>query len=302
MDEQKQSYIYATAAVLIWSTVASAFKIALRYMSFLQLLLYASIVSIVTLFVILVVQRKLTLLKRYSRGDYMRSIGLGILNPFLYYIVLFKAYSVLPAQQAMTLNYTWPIMLVLLSIPLLRQRITCKRIVAICISFVGVWMIATQGNILRFRFTNPIGVGLALSSALIWALFWIYNVRDKRDDVVKLFLNFGFGFVFILVVNLIFSDVTVPNTMGFIGATYVGLFEMGVTFVIWLKALKLSQTTAQVSNLIYMVPFLSLVVIHFVVGERISLYTVGGLTLIITGIIIQQRPDFKSRNKVGNIK
>ena len=232
----------------------------------------------------------------------MRSIGLGILNPFLYYIVLFKAYSVLPAQQAMTLNYTWPIMLVLLSIPLLRQRITYKRIVAICISFVGVWMIATQGNILRFRFTNPVGVGLALGSALIWALFWIYNVRDERDDVVKLFLNFGFGFVFILVVNLIFSDVTVPNTMGFIGATYVGLFEMGVTFVIWLKALKLSQTTAQVSNLIYMVPFLSLVVIHFVVGERISLYTVGGLTLIITGIIIQQRPDFKSRNKVGNTK
>ena len=302
MDEQKRSYTYATAAVLIWSTVASAFKIALRYMSFLQLLLYASIVSIVTLFVILVVQRKLTLLKRYSGGDYMRSIGLGILNPFLYYIVLFKAYSVLPAQQAMTLNYTWPIMLVLLSIPLLRQWITCKRIVAICISFVGVCMIATQGNILRFRFTNPVGVGLALGSALIWALFWIYNVRDKRDDVVKLFLNFGFGFVFILVVNLIFSDVTVPNTMGFIGATYVGLFEMGVTFVIWLKALKLSQTTAQVSNLIYMVPFLSLVVIHFVVGERISLYTVGGLTLIITGIIIQQRPDFKSRNKVGNTK
>ena len=293
MDEQKQSHIYATAAVLIWSTVASAFKIALRYMSFLQLLLYASIVSIVTLFVILVVQRKLTLLKRYSRSDYMRSIGLGILNPFLYYIVLFKAYSVLPAQQAMTLNYTWPIMLVLLSIPLLRQRITCKRIVAICISFVGVWMIATQGNILRFRFTNPVGVGLALGSALIWALFWIYNVRDKRDDVVKLFLNFGFGFVFILMVNLIFSDVTVPNTMGFIGATYVGLFEMGVTFVIWLKALKLSQTTAQVSNLIYMVPFLSLVVIHLVVGERISLYTVGGLTLIITGIIIQQRPDLQ---------
>ena len=293
MEEQKQSYIYATAAVLIWSTVASAFKIALRYMSFLQLLLYASIVSIVTLFVILLVQRKLTLLKRYSREDYMRSIGLGILNPFLYYIVLFKAYSVLPAQQAMTLNYTWPIMLVLLSIPLLRQRITYKRIVAICISFVGVCMIATQGNILRFRFTNPVGVGLALGSALIWALFWIYNVRDKRDDVVKLFLNFGVGFVFILVVNLIFSDVTVPNTMGFIGATYVGLFEMGVTFVIWLKALKLSQTTAQVSNLIYMVPFMSLVVIHLVVGESISLYTVGGLTLIITGIIIQQRPDLQ---------
>ena len=33
----------------------------------------------------------------------------GFLNPFLYYIILFKAYSLLPAQEALSLNYTWPL-------------------------------------------------------------------------------------------------------------------------------------------------------------------------------------------------
>jgi drug/metabolite transporter (DMT)-like permease len=75
---------------------------------------------------------------------------------------------------------------------------------------------------------------------------------------------------------------------GIAGAVYVGLFEMGITFVLWLKALKLSRTTAQVSNLIYMSPFVSLVLIHFVVGERILLTTLIGLIFIITGIVIQQ--------------
>jgi drug/metabolite transporter (DMT)-like permease len=49
----------------------------------------------------------------------------------------------------------------------------------------------------------------------------------------------------------------------------------------------LSRTAAQVSNLIYLTPFLSLVVVHFAVGEEIFPSTVAGLVLIIGGILIQ---------------
>jgi drug/metabolite transporter (DMT)-like permease len=130
---------------------------------------------------------------------------------------------------------------------------------------------------------------LALGSAVIWALFWIYNIKDKRDEVAKLFLNFSFGFVFILISIILSSKMTIPAMVGFAGATYVGIFEMGITFVLWLKALKLSRTTAQVSNLIYLSPFLSLVLIHLIVGEKILLSTIIGLIFIVAGIIIQQR-------------
>lgn len=214
---------------------------------------------------------------------------LGFLNPFLYYVVLFKAYSLLPAQEAQPLNYTWSIVLVLLSIPLLKQKIRFASILAIFISYFGVFVISTRGDILGFTFTNLNGVFLALGSAVIWALFWIYNIKDKRDEVAKLFLNFSFGFVFILIAMLLSSRMRIPAMVGLLGATYVGLFEMGITFVLWLKALKLSRTTAQVSNLIYLSPFLSLVLIHFVVGEKILPSTIIGLIFIVAGIIMQQR-------------
>jgi drug/metabolite transporter (DMT)-like permease len=289
MKKQKHAYVYAITAVLFWSTVASAFKVTLRYLDFLQLLFFSSIASIVILFLILLIQKKLSLLKKYSGKDYLHSVMLGFLNPFLYYVVLFKAYSLLPAQEAQPLNYTWSIMLVLLSIPLLKQRIKFKSILAILVSYFGVFIISTRGDILGFTFTNLNGVLLALASAVIWASFWIYNIKDKRDEVAKLFLNFSFGFVFILISMLVSSRMRIPVMAGLVGATYVGLFEMGITFVLWLKALKLSRTTAQVSNLIYLSPFLSLVLIHLVVGEKILLSTIIGLIFIMAGIIIQQR-------------
>lgn len=289
MERQKQAFAYGTTAVLLWSTVASAFKVSLRYLDFVQLLFFSSIASAVVLFVILLVRRKLSLLTEYSARDYLNSLMLGFLNPFLYYIVLLKAYSLLPAQEAQPLNYTWSIVLVLLSMPLLKQRIKLKNILAILISYFGVFIISTRGDIFGLTFTDPKGVSLALGSAVIWALFWIYNVKDRRDEVAKLFLNSSFGFVFILIVMLASSRMTVPKMGGLFGATYVGFFEMGITFVFWLKALKLSRTTAQVSNLIYLAPFISLVLIHFIVGERILLSTIIGLIFIVAGIILQQR-------------
>jgi drug/metabolite transporter (DMT)-like permease len=234
-------------------------------------------------------QNKIDLLRTFSSRDYLNSLLLGFLNPFLYYIVLFKAYSLLPAQQAVSLNYTWAIQLVLLSIPLLKQKIGFKSIFAIVVSYVGVIIIATQGNILSLRFTNLSGVVLALGSAVIWALFWIYNIKDKRDEVVKLFLNFLFGFIFILTYMAFSGEFIIPQTPGLIGAIYVGVFEMGLTFILWLKALKLSRTTAQLSNLIYLTPFLSLMVINIIVGEKILLSTIVGLVFIVAGIILQQR-------------
>jgi drug/metabolite transporter (DMT)-like permease len=289
MEKQRLAYLYAVTAVLFWSTIASAFKVSLRHMDFLHLVFFSSIASMSVLFLILLAQNKLDLLASYSVRDYLNSAMLGFLNPFLYYVVLLKAYSLLPAQEAQPLNYTWSIVLVLLSIPLLRQRIKLISILAIFISYFGVLVISTRGDITGLTFESPLGVALALGSSIVWALFWIYNVKDKRDEVAKLFLNSAFGFIFISAVLLASSGVKMPDTGGIVGATYVGFFEMGITFVLWLKALKLSRTTAQVSNLIYLSPFVSLVLIHIIVGENILPSTIIGLVFIVAGIIMQQR-------------
>lgn len=288
MENQTKAYWYAGFAIFFWSTVASAFKISLRYLDFLQLLLFASITSLVVLFFIILFQNNLKLLFSVTIKDLGKSMLLGFLNPYLYYIILFKAYSLLPAQVAQPLNMVWPIVLVFLSIPLLKHKVNKRSILALLISFIGVYFISSQGNLLELGRSNPLGVALAVGSSLIWSLFWIFNVKDKRQDEVKLFLNFFFAVIFIFLTNLLLKNIVIPDIKGILSSVYVGLFEMGITFVVWLKALKYTKSTDRISNLVFLAPFFSLIFIHTFVGETIYYTTIVGLILIVGGIFVQK--------------
>ena len=284
-----RAWLHALSAVLLWSTVASAFKLTLRHVDLLHLLLISSWTAFLALFLVLAAQGKLALLRQVSKRDLLCSAALGALNPYVYYLVLFKAYSLLPAQEAMALNYTWPVVLVLLSVPLLGQRIGPGSLAAILVSFLGVVVIATRGDPGTLGVSDPLGSSLALGSSLVWALFWIFNLRDGRDPALKLFLSFGSGSVFILATVLLGEGIRSPTWAGLLGGVYVGLFEMGLTFLLWLKALQLAPTTARISNLVFLSPFFSLVFIRVLVGETILPSTLAGLVLIIAGILLQQR-------------
>ncbi len=294
MDDRQHrlAYAYALVAVVFWATAASAFKISLRHVGVMPLLLFASVTSVAVFFVYLVASGRLRLLRTFTRRDYLWSAGLGFLNPFLYYVVIFKAYSLLPAQEAQPINFVWPLTLVLLSIPILGQRIKFASIVAILVSFTGVVVIATHptrpADILDFRFSSGPGVALALGSTIIWALFWVLNTKDRQDEAVRLFVNFLFASGYILVLMLVLGDEKAYAWRGLLGGVYIGLFEMGITFLVWLRALRSARTTAHVVNLIYLVPFLSLCVIALVLGEKILPSTIVGLVLIIAGIVLQR--------------
>lgn len=285
---QRAAYAYAGATVLLWSTVASAFKLSLRRLAPLELLLWASVFSLVSLLGVIIWQGRWRSLDEIDAPALLRSALYGFLNPYLYYILIFVSYDLLPARQAQPLNYTWAVTLALLSVPLLGQRIGALGLAAILVSYAGAAVIATDGDPLSFRCSSPLGAALALGSTVVWAFYWIMNTRDRRDPVLGLALNFLFGVLYALPTVWFIHGLRWPDWSGLAGAAYVGCFEMGVTFVLWLKALKLSRTTAQVGNLIYLSPFLSLVFIHFLVGETIPLGAVAGLGLIIAGNLLQQ--------------
>lgn len=289
MTNQQKAYSYALAAVLLWSTVATAFKIALLDLSYIQLLLVSSFCASLFLFAVIVLSGRLFELKLNNRTEWRYSILSGLMNPFLYYLLLFKAYDLLPAQEALALNYSWVILVVVFSIIFLRQRIGIAGLVGIGISFIGLLIIATKGDFVSFKFDEPLGTFMALSSSIVWAGFWILNLKDNRDEIIKLFFSFAIGFIFIFGLSIIRREEIIPTSyMGLLSAVYVGLFEMGITFVIWLKALKLSVNTARVSILIFLSPFISLNLINIVLGEKILLSTIIGITMIVGGILIQK--------------
>ena len=283
-----KSYVYAGFTIFFWATIATAFKIALRYVNYVELVLYCSITTLIILFFILLAQNRLKDVFRIRRVHYLNSLILGFVNPFASYLILFKAYSLLPAQVAQPLNFTWPIVLTFLSIPVLKQPVKAKNIMALFLSFIGVYLISSEGTPFDLRFAEPLGVFLAVGSSLIWASYWLVNMKDTRDDVPKIFLNFLFSLIFIVPYWLIFTEPTVPSWEGILASAYSGAFEMGITFVLWLKALRLAKSTAIVSNLIYLAPFFSLIFIQFVLREQIHFTTIIGLIFIVSGIVYQE--------------
>ncbi len=288
MKSSNLAYVYGMAAVFLWSTVATAFKIALSYYTPLQLVFVAVLTSIIALAGILAWQKKLSLLKRQFLRRPMFYLVTGLINPFLYYVVLFKAYSLLPAQQALSLNYTWAVLLPLLAAPLLKQHLRKSDIAAALIAYTGVFIIATGGDISGFSFDSPLGIGLALTSTLLWCLYWIVNTKDQGDPVVSLLLSFLIGLPFVAV-TLVLTD-TLPSfsIKAIFAGMYVGLFEMGITFVLWLMALKTATRTANISTMVFLSPVMSIGFIAWILQETIAMATYLGLAFILSGMMLQQ--------------
>lgn len=297
MKSQSQAYKFALIAVFLWSTVATAFKISLEYLSAIELVFYASIFSSIVLFLILYFQKKLTLIKIHFSENFKLIFLSALINPFIYYLILFKAYDLLPAQEAQAINYTWALMLTFLSVIFLKQKLVINDIIAGIICYFGVLVIATKGEPFSLSFSNLDGVILALASTLLWSMYWIINTKNESDPIVGVFSSFIVSLPMIFIYLVLTEELVFPSWQGLVAASYVGLFEMGITFVFWLYAMKKAVSTSKIANLIFISPFLSLVFIYFILSEKIFISTVVGLGLIIFGLIIQQLKSKKTIQK-----
>jgi drug/metabolite transporter (DMT)-like permease len=289
LNSDRRALYYGLCAVLLWSTVATAFKLALRELDVWQLVAYSVCFSCLALFAILWRQGRLALLPRYARETPVYFLLMGLVNPVAYYLVLLRAYDLLPAQQAQAINYTWAITLALLAVPLLGHRLNRRDALALLLGYGGVLVIATRGQVLQLEFDSLEGVALALLSTLVWAMYWLVSTRNQRDPVACLCLNFAVAAPVALALCALFSSLAVPGWRALAGAAYVGLFEMGLTFALWSTALRLSSGVSRIGNLIFLSPLVSLVFIATILGEPIHPATRVGLALIIPAVLLQQR-------------
>jgi drug/metabolite transporter (DMT)-like permease len=285
LTNKSQSILFAFAAVALWSTVATAFKIALEYQS-PDDLLFLSVFFSTIFFGIYVIFSKKTKFILPKTIDLAKSALAGLINPFLYYLVLFIAYDLLPAQLAQPLNYSWVIVISILSIVVLKQKIRAVEFVSLCFGLLGVAVIASGGKLIYDTNYSALGIFLAIGSSLLWGAYWILNLKDSRAVEIKLFWSFLFGTIYIFIYRGFSIPTLSPEIL--LSSGYVGLFEMGVTFVLWMKALQLSQNNAQIGMIVYLSPFLSLIMIHFVLGESIQVTSIFGLILIIGGVFLRR--------------
>lgn len=287
MKQTSKSYIYIALTIASWSTVATAFKLSLQHYSNYELVLVAAITAVLTFAIVISFKRKWHLLKTITTKDWKTLAITGLLSPAGYYLVLFKAYDLLPAQIASSINYSWPIVLTVLLAIVFKQRIQGLKYLGMGISLGGVSAISFASEAYEGEITG-IGLPLAFLSAFMWATFWIISRKsDHIDNVLKLFIIFSFGLIYLLIGTL-FVDIHLKFESELMYAAYVGLFEMAIPFIFFGLALKKTDNPALINQLCFLSPFISLFIINAVLGEKILFGTIIGLILIISGIIFNE--------------
>lgn len=216
-------------------------------------------------------------------------IILGIVNPCLYYLILLEGYDRLPAQIAQPLNFLWAIVYALLAVPILKQKLSWSVVVGILTSYFGVFLLLTRGEWSALAVFDGVGVSLILVSTVLWAVYWLCQTRLKMPATLFMLIGFAGGTPLIGVYCHIVDglpELTLVN-LGF--GLWIGLFEMGLTYLIWQRALNLSTNVASVGQLIFIAPLVSLGFIQFVLGEPVHTFTLIALPIILLGVLIVRR-------------
>lgn len=281
------AYRYALITIFLWSTVATAFKLALNDLSVNQVLFIASCSSALVLCLVLVWQSRIQDLVAYFFRHWRPLLLLTLLNPLLYYQVLFRAYDLLLAQQAQAINYSWAICLSLLSVLWLGQAMTKRDVFTSLLAYLGVVVVASGGDFMQLFASHAIGVLWALGSTFIWAVYWVLSKKYDLDPLLSLAAMFCLSVPVLALLSLPEGKLALTST-GFYASLYVGVFEMGVSFVTWLLAMKYAQHVSRIANLIFLSPFISLLWINGVLGEAVLPSTLAGLAMILAATLLQQ--------------
>ncbi len=299
MNQQNRSLYMGGLVVIFWATVATAFKIALAEMCYVQLLLISSITALIVCTFELFRTGKAGMALRTVTDNGAKRLPLlmfqAMLTPFLYYLVLFKAYSLLPAQIAQPLNYSWQVVLILMMSVLYKRHLKLSQVSGVLICFAGVVSLSLNGKADLAGSLSVEGISLALGSSVIWASYWISKLKNEIDPVVELFYNFLFGTIYLAILS-VFYPMEWPSTKGLLAGIYVGIFEMGLTFILWTKALRLAENKIVLTQITYLSPLLSLIFIHYILGEAITPLTIAGLALVIGGIYIGNRKEISGKS------
>jgi drug/metabolite transporter (DMT)-like permease len=288
MHISKKSYIYVLLAVIFWSSAASVSKLLLNSMDNLQVLFFISLISTISLLIIVTFQKKVTEIKKYNFKDYCYFAAMGLIGVFLYFLLFFTSMTIVSVQEAFIVNYTWPIWMVIFALLLTKEKITYKKIFVIIIGFIGVCIVITKGDILILSKLNITGDIFAFCGAILYGLFSVIGKKNNRDTVTSMMFYYGFSTIYAFFIIILFSSIPLLTINELAGLIWLGVFACGLAFVFWFKAIK-SRDTSEMSNIIFLTPFISLVFIYLLIGEIILISSIIGLLLIIFGIYLNYR-------------
>ncbi|MBQ9758027.1 MAG: DMT family transporter [Clostridia bacterium] len=281
----KKTYLFAGISIFFWSTVAVTTKLLLGAYDNIQVLWASVFFAGASLVVFNVATGNIKKIKSYTAKDYFISMLIGLPGTFFYYIFYYAGADMMLASQAFIINYLWPIMSVLFACIILKEKMTVRKVVAIAMSFFGV-VVVTSGELLHFNKVTLLGALFCVFGAVSYGIFTALNQKKHYDKSITMMISYAATFVLTTVLNAAKGDLFVPSLGQTLGFAWNGIFTMAIANTLWVIALGKGKT-AKVSNLAYITPFLSLVWTGLILKEELSIFSVIGLVIIVSGIFIQ---------------
>ena len=286
----KKNYIYAIVTVLIWSTMATTVKMMLADIPNLEALSISSYLAFIFLLLMNIKTGMIKEMKNYSGKEYGIMSGLGFLGLFLYSALYYYGLGELSSQEACILNYLWPMMLVVFSCIILKEKMTLMKGVAMVCSFVGIIILST-GDRVASSGNTTMGIVSCVLAAACYGLFSVLNKKADLNQNISMMIIWLVVGICAMVLGLATEEWVMLSGKEWLSLLWLGVVVDAVAYLLWALALKGSENTAKIANLAYLTPFLSLIVSAVVLGEKITLRAGLALVFIIGGILMQSLMD-----------
>jgi drug/metabolite transporter (DMT)-like permease len=221
---------------------------------------------------------------------WLHSALLGFLGCFFYYICLYMAYSRSLSMHVLVIQYTWPVLTVILSAILLKEPFYKKLWLACILGFAGVVLIITKGQMNTALTTIDFsGLSIVLIAAFSFAL---YSVLSKKISLkmqyaqqALLIALFAIASLFSLL-YVLFTTGTVFYQLSWLDAIAViinGGIINGLSYIWWLKAAQLGKL-GNIACLVFFTPVLASFWLFLVFDEPFyAIYLLGLICIILSG-------------------
>ncbi len=292
----KKNYIYAFLTVFIWATMAAVVKLLLSDIPNLQALSVSSALAFVFLLLLNIKNGSIREMKKYSAKDYLIMAGLGFLGLFMYSALYYYGLAQLSSQEACILNYLWPVMLVVFSCIILKEKFTAIKGFAMLCSFIGI-IILSAGSENIARGNSAAGIISCIVAAACYGLFSVLNKKADYNQNIAMMVIWFVAAVCSAALGLVTEEWKPIEGMQWLGMVWLGVVIDAVAYLMWALALKGVENTAKIANLAYLTPFLSVIFSAVVLGEKITLRAVIALVFIVGGILLQSFWEHIKRKK-----
>ena len=274
--------IFGTISVFVRNISLSSGEIAL-YRAVLAALLIGAF--------LLLTKQKISFTNAKKELPLLRLSGMAM---GINWILLFEAYNHTTVSSATLSYYFAPVIVILLSPIIFREKMTLKQIICFVMSTLGIVLITGIGG---SSGTNVIGILMGLGAACFYATVILLNKFIKGvDGIHRTFLQFLAAIITLIPYVLLTSGVNVStlNTKGWICLLVIGLVHTGITYCLYFSSIKeLSGQKAAILS--YIDPLVAVVISVTLLKEAITVWQIIGGVLILGFTLWNELPQKKKR-------